>query len=229
MTPIRGYSKALLRLALLLLTGMLSLPPTIYAQKSSISTDDPVTQTITFVTVENGQVMHVIPNWAIKWVKKNYKKYPGVRFQTTGEQVPGGENYVIAFSFSSDALNGFQPVTHTDTSTSTSPVSANGTVTDNQGNSWDYTMNGTVTTTTTTTTQENVPYTITSNTLYLTAYNGQGEMIGQRWHVYSTQSGGDPYSGLGYNLGNALAAIHAKSHLLQHTINDLVGKPKKKK
>ncbi|MGB7082733.1 MAG: hypothetical protein WBD54_13955, partial [Candidatus Acidiferrales bacterium] len=65
---------------------------------------------------------------------------------------------------------------------------------------------------------------------YLTAYNEQGQVIGQRWHVYSTQSGGgNPYSGLGYNLGNALGAIHAKGHLLQNTINDLIGKPKGKK
>ncbi|MGB6877960.1 MAG: hypothetical protein WBD94_00180 [Candidatus Acidiferrales bacterium] len=144
--------KSLLRSTLLLTSGMILLSGTLYAQKSWISTDDPVTQTITFVTVENGQVMHVIPEWAIKWVKKNYKKYPGIRFQTTGEQVPVDRNYVIAFSFSSNALQGFQPVTHTDTSTSTSPVSANGTVTDNQGNTWNYTMNGTATTTTTTTT-----------------------------------------------------------------------------
>lgn len=223
------YLKSLLRSTLLLTSGMILFSGTLYAQKSWISTDDPVTQTITFVTVENGQVMHVIPEWAIKWVKKNYKKYPGVRFQTTGEQVSGNRNFVIAFSFSSNALQGFQPVTHTDTSTSTSPVSANGTVTDNQGNTWDYTMNGTETTTTTTTTQENVPYTINSNTLYLTAYDEQGQVVGQRWHVYSTQSGGNPYSGLGYNLGNALGAIHAKGHLLQNTINGLIGKPNGKK
>ncbi len=228
MKPLTLGPKTLLPLALLAI-AVFVLPTTLYAQKGSISTDDPVTRTITFVTVENGQVMHAIPEWAIKWVKKNYKKYPGIRFQTMGEQVAGDRNYVVAFSSSSNAVQGFQPVTHTDTSTSTSPVSANGTVTDNQGNTWDYTMNGTVTTTTTTTTQENVPYTITSNTLYLTAYDQQGQVIGQRWHVYSTQSGGDPYSGLGYNLGSALGAIHAKSHLLRDTINGLVGKPKKKK
>ena len=114
--------KSLLRSTLLLLTsGMILLSGTLYAQKSWISTDDPVTQTITFVTVENGQVMHVIPEWAIKSVKKNYKKYPGIRFQTTGEQVPVDRNYVIAFSFSSNALQGFQPVTHTDTSRCSKP------------------------------------------------------------------------------------------------------------
>lgn len=162
-------NRHVLRLGLFLVVGITSLPLCVFAQKGWISTDDPVTQTITFVTVENGQVMHVLPNWAINWVKKNYKKYPGVRFQTTSEQVTGNKNFVVAFSFSSAAVQGFQPVTHTDTSTSTNPVSANGTITDNQGNTWDYTMNGTETTTTTTTTQENVPYTRISNTLFLTA------------------------------------------------------------
>jgi hypothetical protein len=180
----------------------------------------PLRATVTFVTVENGQVLHAWPNWAAAWVGKNWEKYPGVRFQTSGS-ASGEGNYVIAFSYSSNALNGFEPVTHTDTSSSTSNVSGTGTVTDDQGTSWDYTMNGNVDTTTTTTTTTNEPYTRTYNTIYLTAYDEKGEMIAQRWHVYTAQQGGNPYNSAGYNLGSALGAIHAKDDLMQAILKDV--------
>lgn len=124
-------------------------------------TVDPLRATVTFVTVENGQVLKAAPGWAQTWVRKNMEKYPGVDFGTSGH-TNGEENYVIAFSFSSNALNGFQPVTHTDTSTSTSNISGGGAVTDNYDNSWDYTMNGQADTTTTATTTTNEAYTRTS-------------------------------------------------------------------
>jgi len=73
------------------------------------------TATITFVTIQNGNVAHLMPDWAIKWVRKNERKYPGVRFQTSGEPVAGARNFVVAFSPSSAEVQGFQPVTHTDT------------------------------------------------------------------------------------------------------------------
>jgi hypothetical protein len=199
-------------------------PPTT-PQKPSVASKSPAA-TITFVTIQNGNVVHLMPDWAIKWVRKNEKKYPGVRFQTSGEPVAGAKNFVVAFSASSAEVQGFQPVTHTDTSMSTNPVSGNGTVTNNQGEMWNYTYNGTVTTTTTTTTHEQAPYTRSSNTLYVTAFNEEGGMAAQRWHVYSTQSGGNAANGLGYNLGNALAAINARGHMLKTIVDDVVGKGK---
>lgn len=194
-------------------------------QKPTVAPNSPIA-TVTFITIQNGNVVHLMPDWAIKWVRKNEKKYPDVRFQTSDKPVAGARNFVVAFSASSAELQGFQPVTYTDTSTNTSPVSGNGTVTDNQGEMWNYTYNGTVTTTTTTTTHEQVPYTRTSNTLYVTAFNEQGETVAQRWHVYSTQSGGDSANALGYNLGNALGAINARGHMLKTIVDDLVEKGK---
>lgn len=101
-----------------------------------------------------------------------------------------------------------------------------GTITDTQGEMWNYSYYGTVTTTTTTTTHENVPYTISSNTLYVSAFDERGEMVAQRWHVYSTQSGGNSANALGYNLGNALGAINARGHMLKTVVDDLVGRGK---
>jgi len=102
-------------------------------------------------------------------------------------------------------------------------VSGSGTVTDNYGGMWNYTYDGTATTTTTTTTttHENLPYTDTSNTLYLNSYDQQGRMISQRWRTITTRQGGDGANTLGYNLGAALGAIHMKEHLLKSVVEDV--------
>ena len=93
--------------------------------------------------------------------------------------------------------------TSTNTNTSTTPVSGNGTVTDNYGGMWNYTYDGTVTTTTTTTTttHDDLPYTDTSNTLYLRSYDQNGRVISERWRTITTRQGGDGANTLGYNLG----------------------------
>lgn len=192
---------------------------------------------MTFATVlENGTVQPLMPDWAIKWVKKNAKKYPGVRFQTSGQTIPGGRNFLVVFSASSQVLQGFQPVTHTETSTSTSQVSGttqmsgNGTVTSNNGDMWNYDLNGTATTTgtvattTTTTEQENAAFTRNTNVLYVTAYDQNGTMVAQQTHVYSTQAGGNASYAAGYNFGNAIRAINARGHTLQWVIDRIEGR-----
>src|SRR5450631_607106 len=102
--------------------------------------------------------------WTRNWINKNAKNFPTVAFQ--GCPVESLRNYLIVFSSSKSVLNGFDPVLRSNTSTSTSPVSGTGTVSNMYGSTWNYTYSGTVITTTTTTTQETVPYSIQSNTLY---------------------------------------------------------------
>ena len=103
-----------------------------------------------------------------------------------------------------------------------SPVLGSGTVTDNYGGIWDYTYNGTVTTTTTTSENVDLPYTDTSNTLYIYSYDQGGSLLSQHWRTVTTRSGGDPYNTLGYNLGSALASIHIRENLLKDAVNDIV-------
>ncbi len=184
-------------------------------------------KTVSFaVANHNGGIEYCVPNWVQKWVKKNAKKHPDILF--TQEKGVGNNSYLIVLSDSAHALSGFEPVTHTSTSTSTSPVSGSGTVTDYYGDRWNYTYDGTVTTTTTTQTTENEAYTIESRTLYATAFDSRGGTVSQHWHEYSTKSGGNAYNSLGYNLGNALAAINARGRLLGAVAKDIEG-PKHKK
>ncbi len=110
----------------------------------------------------------------------------------------------------------------TSTNNSVSPVSGSGTVTDNYGGAWDYTYNGTVTTTTTTSENVDLPYTDTSNTLYVYGYDQTGSLLSQHWRTVTTRSGGCTYNTLGYNLGSALASIHIRENLLKDAVNDIV-------
>ena len=184
-------------------------------------------KTISFaVANDHGGVDYYIPKWVQNWIKKNAKKYPDILF--TQDKTIGNNSYLVVLSNSANALSGFEPVTHASTSTSTSPVSGSGTITDYYGDRWNYTYDGTVTTTTTTTTTENEAYTIQSNTLYATAFDSRGGMVSKRWHEYSTKTGGDASNSLGYNLGNALFAINARGRLINAVAKDIEG-PKQKK
>jgi hypothetical protein len=86
---------------------------------------------------------------------------------------------------------------------------------------WYYTYNGTMTTTTTTSESVNVPYTDTSNTLYLFCYDQLGTLCGQHSRTLTARSGGDPYNTLGYNLGSALVSIHIRERLLKEAVHNI--------
>lgn len=127
---------------------------------------------------------------------------------------------------SSQSFAGFEPVIRTNTTTDTTPVSGSGTVTDSYGGMWHYTYDGTVTTTTTTTTEENVGYSLDSNSLYIYTFDENGTLVSGRWKTLTTKQGGDTYSTLGYNLGAALSAINFKSGLLNTAVKDICGSKK---
>jgi hypothetical protein len=178
---------------------------------------------ISFAVAQSGQVVSRVPTFADKWVSKNAKKYPGMCFSQMPN--PQAANYLLVFSTSQSAFNGIYPTvrTSTSTNTNTTPVSGSGMVTDSYGGMWNYTYDGTVTTTTTTTTttQENLPYTDTSNTLYLGSYDQHGRLISERWRTVTTRQGGDGMNTLGYNLGASLGAMHMKEHLLKSVVKDV--------
>ena len=203
-------------------------PVSTAAITSSPNVVHPVVQTgcdknISFAVAGGGQIVSRVPAFAEKWVSKNQKKYMGLCFSQVPD--PQAANYLLVFSTSQSAFNGIYPTvrTNTSTNTSTTPVSGSGTVTDNYGGMWNYTYDGTATTTTTTTTttHDNLPYTDTSNTLYLNSYDEHGRMISQRWRTITTRQGGDGANTLGYNLGAALGAIHMKEHLLKSVVEDV--------
>ena len=219
-----GSGEDFMRQLIGLLLLMLAVQPMLAKDKMSADCE----KNISFAVAQNGQIVSRVPTFADKWILKNQKKYPGLCFS----QVPNSQlaNYLLVFSTSQSAFNGIYPTvrTSTSTNTSTTPVSGSGTVTDNYGGMWNYTYDGTVTTTTTTTTtsHENLPYTDTSNTLYLGSYDQHGRLISERWRTITTRQGGDGANTFGYNLGAALGAIHMKEHLLKTVVKDVAKLPR---
>jgi YD repeat-containing protein len=100
-------------------------------------------------------------------------------------------------------------------------VSGQGTVTDNDGGTWNYTYNGTVTSSTTTTSYVNLPFTDTATSIYAYSYDQAGHLVSERRRTITTRQGGDGANTLGYNLGAALVRIHFRERLLKDAVNDL--------
>lgn len=176
-------------------------------------------KSVAFAVFEGGQASPRVPVFTEKWVAKNQKKFPDFCFSQ--EPAGGPKNYLLVFAISRSVFNGIYPTVRTSTNTDTTPVSGTGTVTDNYGGMWTYTYTGTETTTTTTRTPVNLPYTDTSNTLYLLAYRWNGTLSSYRWRTITTRQGGDGANTLGYNLGAALGAIHLKQRLLADVLKDV--------
>src|SRR5580704_3830544 len=173
----------------------------------------PRAKVVTFAWADSGGVYLGSPKWADDWVRKNAKKFPALRFSRA--PISGAENYLVVLSTSTSILSGFQAVVRLATTTSTADVSGRGTVTDNYGSTWSYTLRGNVTTTTTTMTRQDVPYTFETRTLYASAYGGPLNLLVARNSEWtSRQEGGDPNEALGTNLGGLARRIRMKTRLL---------------
>lgn len=172
---------------------------------------------VSFAWAESGRVTPTVPAWVDKWVKKNGAKKTTLCFSQT--PIANSRNYLLVLSNSRSAFYGVQPVARTAVNTSTTPVSGNGTITNTEtGSTWLYNYSGTQTTTTTTTYTEAVPYSQTTTTLYLNAYDQNGYLVAARSRSITTQQGGNGANSLGYNLGAMLGAIHMKTGLLTEVL-----------
>lgn len=181
-------------------------------------------RTVSFAVLRGTQVVPEEPTFAQKWLVKNAKKYPSVCFSQTPNLLTA--NYVLVLSTNQFAVNGIYPTVRTSTNVNTVPISGNGTVTDNYGGMWNFSYTGTETVTTTTTSQISLPYTDTTNTLYITIYDQDGHYISQHWRAITTREGGDGYNTLGYNLGSLISAIHVKERLLKDALTDIPNTPR---
>lgn len=176
---------------------------------------------ISFAVATGAGVLHLAPAFTEKWIDKNHKKYPGLCFSQT--PTSQAADYLVVFSTSQSALSGLEPSLQTTSSTSMTPIYGNGSVTSNSGETWNYTYSGTATTYTTSTAQVNLPYTLTTDSIYENTYSQRGILISQRYRSFTTQRGGDPYSALGTNIGALIRRAHIKEHLLKDAVTDIEG------
>lgn len=155
-------------------------------------------------------------NFVDGWWRKNYKKYPLVCV-SQGVQ-PGRQNFMVVVSEAEGYFNGLDPVVRTYRDTTTTPFTVTGSTYDQYGGYWDYRFSGNIETTTTTTVQEDLPYTIHNQGVFVRAYNSNGGLITETSHIYSNRTGGDGYQSFGYNMGSLIAAAGAKGRMIKHVL-----------
>jgi hypothetical protein len=128
------------------------------------------------------------------------QKYPRTCLLEDSTRVaPGLPRYLLVYANSDSVFAGFQPTQQT----ASSPVSGSGTITNPYGNMWNFTFSGTIQTSET----MQSPYVLESQTVFLYAYDGNGNVVSHHSIVASRQIGGDPSYAAGYNSGALLSRL----------------------
>jgi hypothetical protein len=130
-------------------------------------------------SMENERLVLATPDWAMKWLEKNQKRFPGVCFADS--PLTGVSNFLVVFFTAAPPASPADAVAKTTVSASTASGSSGGTFTTSFGSTWHYTHDNAATTTVTTAWTESVPDNQQAQTLYATAYTEQGIPISQHW------------------------------------------------
>jgi len=153
-----------------------------------------------------------IPPEGQSFMAKNAKNYPRMCLvQDTTSFVPGVPRYLLVWAYSEGAFAGFQPVQQL----TTTPVSGSGTLTNLYGDRWNFTYSGTMTEIDTI----EAPYVIQSHSLYLNAYDENGNAVSRHSITVSNQAGGDASYAAGYNAGALISMLwNNPSHLIKSVL-----------
>jgi hypothetical protein len=177
------------------------------------------TKIVSLGSMENDRLVLATPDWAMQWLEKNQKKYPGVCFSDTPSA--GVPNYLIVFSTAAPAAQQIEPVTTKPASDKTSAGSANGTFTTNFGSTWHYTYEKATTTTVTTDWNDKVPHNLQMPTLYATAYTERGIPVSQHWPALTKGEEKGSSKSHGSKQDPLAAAARAMGELLGQMLADI--------
>lgn len=172
----------------------------------------------------NGLVLYVPPPGQ-KFMAKNSQNYPRMFLLEDGANViPGVPRYLLVYAYSENAFVGFQPVTRVNTTTA--PVSGSGTARNAYGDAWNFTYYGTMQATYMDTIE--APYVIQSHSLYLNAYDENGNAVSHHSVTVSSQLGGNETSSAVFNGAQLIALLwNNPSHLIRSVLKDVQKDSKK--
>jgi hypothetical protein len=139
------------------------------------------TRIVSLGSMEKDRLVLAIPDWSVKWLERNQKKYPGICFSDT--PLAGVPNYLIVFFTAAAAPPQMQSAANKQASVKDTAGTANGTFSMNFGSTWHYTYENAATTTVTTDLTDKIPNNLQEQMLYATAYTEQGIPISQHWPV----------------------------------------------
>ena len=177
------------------------------------------TRLVSLGSMEKDRLVLATPVWAVKWLERNQKKYPGICFSDT--PLPNASNYLIVFFTAGTTAQAAEPVTNKPAAVKTSAGPENGTFTTNFGSTWHYTYENAATTTVTTDWTDKVPHNLQAQTLYATAYTEQGIPISQHWPEPLKDAEKKPQEGHGRKHDPLAAATRVMSDLLDQMLADI--------
>jgi hypothetical protein len=137
------------------------------------------TRIVSLGSMERDRLVLATPDWAMKWLEKNQKRFSGVCFADS--PLVGIPNYLIVFFTVAPPSSQAGLAANALVSTSAPSESSGGTFTTSYGSTWHYSYDNAATTTVTTALTENVPHSQPAQTLFATAYTEQGIPISQHW------------------------------------------------
>lgn len=123
-------------------------------------------------SMDKDKLFLAIPVWALQWLEKNQKRFPGICFSDS--PMSGAKNYLVVFYMAAPPAAGTTALKNVSAPGEMTPASRMGSFTTSYGFTWHYTYDRTVTTTITSSSAEKAPHNQASSPLYVTAYSEQG-------------------------------------------------------
>jgi hypothetical protein len=170
-------------------------------------------------SMEKERLVLATPDWAMKWLEKNQKRFPGICFADS--PLTGVSNFLIVFFTAAPPASPADAAAKTTVSASTASGSSSGTFTTSFGSTWHYTYDNAATTTVTTAWTESVPHNQQAQTLYATAYTERGIPISQHWPGPPKGHEKETTGSRGHKNDTVPPAVRIMSDLLGEMITDL--------
>jgi hypothetical protein len=123
-------------------------------------------------SMDKDKLFLAIPVWALQWLEKNQKRFPGICFSDS--LMPGAKNYLVVFYVAAPPAAATTASKNISALGEMTPASGIGSFTTSYGSTWHYTYDRAVTTTITSASAEKAPHNQSSGLLYATAYSEQG-------------------------------------------------------
>jgi len=170
-------------------------------------------------SMENDRLVLATPDWALRWLEKNQKRFPGVCFADS--PMAGVPSFLIVFFTVAPPASKTDPAVKALASANKSSGPSGGTFTTSFGSTWHYTYDNAATTTVTTAWSEQAPHNQPVQTLYAAAYTEQGIPISQHWPGPAKASEKETSNSHGRKHDAVPAAVRIMSDLLGEMMADL--------
>src|SRR5919108_1877095 len=170
-------------------------------------------------SMDKDKLFLAIPDWALKWLEKNQRRFPGICFSDS--LMPGAKNYLVVFYMSASPAAGVGALKNVSAPGEIASGSGMGGFTTSYGSTWHYTHERTVTTTITSASAEKAPHNQPATLMYATAYSEQGVPVSHHLPAAVTKQVKETPHKAGKKEDAELPEFHAMSGLLGQMIEEI--------